>query len=349
MDILFITVSYNNLYKPIETELISQGHNVTTIIDEGVYSIVWSKSKLDFRFRFEQWRIKKFNLLEKYWKKRLSSDPRFNKRYDLLFMIQGLSFSPLLLNHLRDFNTHIKSSLYIWDSNKSIDFFHNAPYFDNVFTFDYHDYLDAKSDKIKFLPFYWPLSILNYENNENRVDISSMGSNHDGRLKIFETVIRQCEKMNKSYDMKLYVRAQDKFTYLDYLRIFYYRLKGIDEQKLEHFYLSRKKKSYRFITYDIMSSEDLIKMMAHSRSILDTDRELQGGTTPRLIWALALNKHIYTTNANIKKLPFYDSRYIHIIDRNNPIVDFSLMDDIDFNSRDSVEFLRIDNWVKMFL
>ena len=43
-----------------------------------------------------------------------------------------------------------------------------------------------------------------------------------------------------------------------------------------------------------------------------------------------------------------NKEYIHIINREKPIIDYSLLDK-QINSRDSVIYLRIDNWLKFFL
>ena len=44
----------------------------------------------------------------------------------------------------------------------------------------------------------------------------------------------------------------------------------------------------------------------------------------------------------------FSKEYIHIINREKPIIDYSLLDK-QINSRDSVIYLRIDNWLKFFL
>ena len=105
-----------------------------------------------------------------------------------------------------------------------------------------------------------------------------------------------------------------------------------------------------FVRYVYYESDELCKIIAQSEAVLDTDNELQFGTTPRIIWALALNKHIYTTNRNIKMFPFFNEEFIHIIDRNEPNLDWSLMNNINKNdSRKAVMEYRIDNWVQNFL
>ncbi len=128
------------------------------------------------------------------------------------------------------------------------------------------------------------------------------------------------------------------------------KLSATSVEDIERYLISKGEKTYSFISKDYYSPDEMNKIMAESRSVLDTDRELQGGTTPRLIWAMALNKHIFTTNKKIIELPFYKSDSIHIIDRNDPYVDLALASNSqDINTRNDVLNYRIDNWVKYFI
>jgi len=87
--------------------------------------------------------------------------------------------------------------------------------------------------------------------------------------------------------------------------------------------------------------------MINSTCILDTDRPTQTGTTPRVIWALALGKKIVSTNTNLLRLPFYDDKQIKIIDRSNPIIDIDFINEpFEKKNADYLIELRIDNWVK---
>lgn len=348
MNILFIPHPYQGLYKTIEQELIEQGHDVTTIIDPSIYTYLWTREKLSLRARVRRFFANRFHLIDRYWLQQFKKDSRLNKYYDLLFVIQGLSFSPILLDHLRTYNPNIKSSLYIWDSNRLHDFFHNAPFFDKVYSFDLYDVKHDSTKKIRFLPFFWPKSLLDHDSLKRVYDISCVGSCHDGRLHIFKCLEEQFKKEGISYFLKLYVPDKRPLTIKD--RIYLCRHKNISgNEDYEKFLLSKGLMTYPFVTHSLIPIEETTQLMAQSKAILDTDRELQFGTTPRLIWALAENKHIYTTNIKIKEFPFYNEDYIHFIDRKHPHVDISLIRGReDINSRESVLEFRIDKWVKNF-
>lgn len=78
--------------------------------------------------------------------------------------------------------------------------------------------------------------------------------------------------------------------------------------------------------------------------------ESQTDTTPRLIWALAMNKKIITTNQYIKYMPFYDPDNIFIIDRNNPRIDLNFLKSQPKETiHPLIKTLRIDYWKKQIL
>lgn len=105
------------------------------------------------------------------------------------------------------------------------------------------------------------------------------------------------------------------------------------------------------ITHKKIPLPEVVDLIKQSHCILDTDRESQTGTTPRLIWALAMNKKIITTNKNIVNFWFYDPSQILIIDRNNPeISDDFLFSELNENvSQDRIESLRIDKWLDQLI
>lgn len=96
--------------------------------------------------------------------------------------------------------------------------------------------------------------------------------------------------------------------------------------------------------------DETLRIMIQSECILDTDRESQSGTTPRLIWALAMGKKVITTNINIKRMPFYNPAMVSIIDRNNPVIDQTFLESTCIEPDNTyLNTLRIDNWIKNFL
>lgn len=122
MKILLVAPVYLNLYKIIKDELVAEGHSVV-YFPEGM--LPWNPyyrypnpiKRWVLRFLFEQ-----RNMGKKYWVDRLN-DSLFNQYYDLLFVIQGVTFHPCVTERMRKYNRLLKTVLYIWDSNYSYDFF----------------------------------------------------------------------------------------------------------------------------------------------------------------------------------------------------------------------------------
>lgn len=347
MRILLLAHPYLNLYIDIVNELREQGHRVTIIEESKIPGDPYHKNqnKLKRKILIYKWEINKVS--EKYWLNKFKLSI-LNQEYDLLFVIQGCTFNPILLEHLKKINPNIKSSLYIWDTNKIYDFYRNVRYFDKVFSFDLNDVNSDKNKKMQYLPFFWPKQIINYDELPIKYKISSIGTNHDDRYFIYKKIITVLKKDNIPFYIKL-ILFPTKISIKDKVKLLFY---FIYKRKTKFELLNLKHGVIKpdFVRYVYYESDELCKIIAQSEAVLDTDNELQFGTTPRIIWALALNKHIYTTNRNIKMFPFFNEEFIHIIDRNEPNLDWSLMNNINKNdSRKAVMEYRIDNWVQNFL
>ena len=321
MKILILAHPYLNLHVPIIEELKKQGHNVVYIEDK--------KLKFDYHYKYLN-KIKKFLYLclqktlktgTSYWRNKFNELDELNTYYDVFFCIQGLSFSKILINHLRTYNPNIKTSLYIWDSNKYYNFFRNISYFDNVYTFDLED--SKISHKVNFLPFYWIPSLNEYK---IKYDLSFIGTDHDNRLSLIEKMKQQIIDNKLSYYIKV-----------------------VKSQKHDNSELNQIKSE--FIINRPIDLNDSNKIMQESNCILDIDRPIQSGTTPRFIWAMALGKKIITTNEFIKNMPFYDKNQILIINRDNPVLDIEFIKDRKnkYIINDYVNSLRIDKWISNFI
>ena len=348
MNILLIAHPYLNLYKTIQNELTNEGHKVTFISDIKLSHDPHIKT-LPLIIRILNYLIWYINKpCTKRWQSIYNNTNIFKTKYDLLFVIQGCSFDKKILDFLRKNNPNIKSVLYIWDSNKYYNFFRNSPYFDKVYSVDLEDVQRAQKDNIKFLPFFWPKSIESDDKQNIKYKISSIGTNHHNRYQIYKRVSKDLEYKNVPYFIKLIIKQKEKTTIIDRIRLFFYKLlnkkNNIDDLKLK-----TGKLKENFIQNYPIEIDEFCQIMLSSEAILDTDSNLQYATTPRLIWALAANKHIFTTNENIKNFPFYNEEYIHIISRHNPIIDLNLINTNGIKPSKSVENLRIDKWLKNFL
>ena len=315
MKIFFLTPSYMGLYKPILEEMERQGHEVYMEFDKSLPMDPNVKNENTIK-RSIKWIYRQiFHVEEKYWKKKIIHAPVNDWSYDLFFCIDGVSFHPYLLSHLKKNNPFIKSVLYLWDTNKYYDFLRYRLCFDKVFTFDMDD-ADMHED-VELLHLYWipfntiPLDI--------RYQVSMVGSDHDGRLDIVETIAMQLKKANISFNFKILSNNPNR----------------------ESEYIIRKP----------LSPEKVYSIMCHSECILDTDKKEQIGVTPRLLWAIAMNKKIITTNTNLGKMFVLDPSQVLFIDREHPIVDLDFIrsEIHSYNNNPIIDNLRLDRWVRNIL
>lgn len=311
MKILLLAEPYMNLHLPIIKELEAEGHTVVHIMDR----------QLDYGWH-NPWRGKRDRLFrrvkcllsrsyQRYWKRLLKNDDRLQNKFDLLFVINGCSFHPILLEKLRKENHDIETRLYLWDNSQFYDYYYNAGYFDKVLTYDIDD---ARKYGVELLPFYWPKDIHN--SSEVKFRFSIIGSNHDGRLDICRKIVNACNKNNHLPDF----------------------IKIVDETLPES----------EYVCHNRFSIHEVNEVMSQSQIVIDTDRSTQTGTTPRLIWALAMGKKVITTNSNVKRMPFYNPQQILVVDRHNPSIDEDFLNSSDYE-KEIVDDLRIDRWVKAII
>lgn len=342
MRILFLAPTYLDLYKPIETEMIRQGHDVVYIEDKQLRTDCYYKGYN----RIKKFCFKSFNsilnIYPKYWKCLIESDGRLSKSFDLLFCIQGLSFSPYLTNYLKSVNPSIKSALYIWDTCKHYDFNRNVPYFDKVYTFDFEDAKEYSS--MNFLPFYWTCG---NAINDVVYDLSIIGTDHDGRFRIINKMLPDIKNNNLSYYIK--IKPSDNYYDRGVLSRLYVSMFHSSQKKniIEQYSVCRNSELY---LEKNMPVEEVELVISKSKCILDTDRESQTGTTPRVIWALSQGKGIISTNKHLINMPFYSPDCIRIIDRENPVLDVDFIKKYKLSvPNEYIQSLRIDKWVMRFI
>lgn len=348
MNVLFLVPEYQNLYRPIVKELENKGYKVYVIFDKLLKNDPYfNTSKINkYKRKLKNIFISEKNIHDLYWKNYIQNNYIINNySFDIFFCINGYSLSPILINILKEKNKNIKTVLYLWDTNNYYNFNRHLPYFDRAFSFDW---LDCKyNNKLTFLPFYW-VEYNNYT-NENKYIMSIIGTNHDNRFYIVNKIAQVLKQKKLNFYFKLFKRERD-YTIRGKILYIIYTILGLKNKLFDLKLRFGKIKSELFTTQTI-PQEEVVKIMSESEYILDTDRESQTGTTPRLIWALALNKKIITTNTNIKKLPFYDEKQIYIIDRNNPNIDFifNKINNSDLSRNEYIDHLKIDQWVNNFI
>ena len=313
MRIIMLVPSYMDLYKPIVEELKRQGHNIHIVFDQSFLEEDYNYPWLGIRERIRR-RIKCMinRPISSFWKERFQKDESLDLPYDLFLCINGCSLNNYFLNHIEKNSPNIRKVLYLWDDSTFYGYFQYVRRFDRVVTFDLED---SKKSHVEFLPIYWTPTYV--KKREEKYTISMIGTNHSNRLSIVQKVATQIQNGGGNFFFKI---------------------------------LDTSLKESVFITHSPVTQEELLTIMQQSRCILDTDRPSQAGTTPRLIWALAMGKKVITTNTNIIKMPFYSREQISIINRDNPIIDLDFVfNTSNLNIPSYLTSLRIDMWVKELL
>lgn len=339
MRILLLAPLYLALYKPLKEEMEHQGHDVFFIEDKRLSTDCYLRNGNVLNNYIKQEYNRIFKVYEKYSDQLFEKYCELNKPFDVFFCIQGCSVCEYLVNRLKKINPSIYSVLYLWDSDRYYNFSRNIPYFDKVYSFDYEFCLSKT--KVHFLPFYWQGSD---EETIIKYDISCIGTDHDQRFRIIEKILPQIKSASLKYCFR--IKPVGLPTGL-----IYYKMRLLYRKQLRQLIIDNKDCSSSEIALkNNMLPKEVEKVICESKVILDTDRDVQTGTTPRVIWALAQGKRLISTNSSLKKLPFYNSDQILIIDRYNPILDINFIKNNEFfEVHPMIKSLRIDLWIKKIL
>lgn len=312
MRLLLIAPPYMGLHLPIVAELQRQGHEVTFVEDQ-MFEYDW---KYPYRSVYDRM-LRRLNCslrspFRQYWKKKFEEMEELHRPYDGLIVVNGCSLCDYFFKKVKESSPDMKKTLYLWDNSSFFDYYFYRKRFDKVMTYDLDD---SEKYHVGLLPFYW---IDSNCTSPIKYQVSMIGSNHDDRLSIARRVAQQLKDANISY----YIKVLDA---------------SLPEDDI--------------VIHKPIAVESVQEIIAESACVLDTDRESQTGTTPRLIWALANGKKVITTNRNITRMPFYSSQQIQILNRTNPDVDLRFLQyDNSAPIRSSyIEDLRIDKWVGKLL
>lgn len=100
------------------------------------------------------------------------------------------------------------------------------------------------------------------------------------------------------------------------------------------------------INYRMVPFEKLYKVYAKSKCIVDVENPGQHGLTMRSIEMLGLRRKFITTNKDIVNYDFYNSNNILVIDRNDPVIDFSFFQKpYETLASEIYEKYSLSNWI----
>lgn len=337
MKIMFIANPVAGLYKDIESEMIKEGHQVTTLID------VIQKFDPAVKNRFKATFVKRIlweKKMRRYWNELFSARTDLDSFFDVLFVLSGCSVAGFVIERFKKNNPNLRTVLYTWDSCNHYDFERHFPYFDKCYTFDITDTI--RNPKWQLLPIYY-LSNVVPEGEMVEYDLFSLGSNHDGRYSFIKRILPQLKGLN------CYIRIVSK-EYKTSLKVEFLKLFGKKRTQIEEILFSQGKENKDILLREGIRTEEYVSLMWKSRVILDDQREGQAGLTARFMWALGMGKKIISTNRWALEYPFVSRKQVTIISKKEPSlpIDF-IHEELNPSDASNISAFEISNWVKEIL
>jgi hypothetical protein len=247
-----------------------------------------------------------------------------SKHYDIFFLIRGEIVTSEFLKQLKAMSDKTLFVMYQWDSIAHNNYTMNINHFDRVLTFDK---TDAQHYKIDYLPLFYTDQYKNLSTiqSANLYDIVFFGAYHSDRLQIIKQIDKEAKLYNLKFYHHLYITKFSLFRGLVTGKI------GVDDLK--------------FLKTFTVPSAVIIDAYAKTKTVLDIEMIHQNGLTIRTLEVLGSNLKLITTNANIADEPFYNSKRIFLLDRNNIKLDPSFFEN-DLAWDTDIERYHIDNWLQ---
>jgi hypothetical protein len=319
--ILFLSVKTFNYEKAIADKLKSLGA-IVDYYDERPANSILVKGIIRFKRSLYK---KKIN---SYYKEIL--EKTIGTNYDSLFVIKGEVVPSFFLEEFKTRNPKCVFIFYTWDS------FSNNPnavsilkYFDRKFTFDSNDSLMFN---LNFRPLFF---IDDYaKNNKTNNDVIKynllfLGTAHSDRYKISNAVVNWCDDQKLSSYAYYYMPSRLVYIFKMLFDCSFYSVE------------------YKKLSFKSLSVNEIISLYNEAAVILDINHPGQKGLTMRTFEALGAGKKIITTNAYIKKYPFYNENNVFVIDRENIVLHKNFFDSpyIEIDSK-LYEDMSISGWLQ---
>jgi hypothetical protein len=220
----------------------------------------------------------------------------FSESYDLIF-IQSPYYIPIdILSCLQEKVRGTKLISYSWDSIRSPHELEYLDFFDKFYSFDPFDC--EKYTKLEYLPLFYT-SDFYFITSKRKFSVAFVGGIGDsfGRYHFIKSIGRQCKHNRLSnyiyarIPLMFFIKALFSGTY------------------------------YSGVKFRSLSLKSISDVYRNANCVVDQNNPLQKGLTMRTFEALASGCRLITTNASVANEPFFDTRYISIIDSNNPVID----------------------------
>lgn len=288
--ILFLSVSFFKYERAIAKRLTEIGAEVD-FYDERPSNSNFSKGIIRLNKKLYQSQI------TKYYNDIVSEIQ--HKKYDYFLLIKGEAIPVFFLEKIRELNPDMEMIYYNFDPLKEYpNLISNLKYFDKKITFEYDD---SVTYGLNFRPLFYLDEYKSLHQNAKapEYDIVFIGSAHTDRYIVGEQVKAKAESLQlKTF---FYYYAMGKIAF---------RIKKLIDKNLKKFDNNK-------LSFEKLSHQQIIDYYQKSRSVLDINKPFQYGLTIRTFEVLASGRKLITTNTDIKNYPFYNSKNIWVLDRDN--------------------------------
>lgn len=343
--VLFIGPEFMGIYKDIIVEFHKQNMDVDFVSErslaEDPYNVRGYKGTTPGILNKED-AFYKSN--ENYWNQLLLSE-KYNKTYDILFILDGQGIHPCIFDILRSRNERLLAVNYLFDTTKGVYRFDKHFYlYDRVFTFDVEE---SKKYNVRLLPIYWVEDSTISTDTDDHYTFFGLGRYNRLRSALFAELRKYSQQNRMQYYLKL---QGEKIT----LFLAKWAIRTILGKNSSHIRIADYY-SKDFILNPVPTKE-YRRLSYVSDIIVDTNASHQDGLTARFMWALGMKKKIITTNKAARLYDFYSSEQIFIVEDLKNFVDtapfasfvnnpFEISEDM----QKKIEQYRIDNWLSQII
>lgn len=257
------------------------------------------------------------------------------KDYDFVFCNGATMIDKKVIHMLKQAFSKAKFILYCADSVKGKKRFEKLfSEFDKVVSFDRLDCLYYKKELNINNVYFRPLYFLDCYRSKNekvdkKYDLCFIGTVHSDRYRILKEIESFAKENNLNFYNYSYL--QSKFMFYFY-KIFNSDFKGA---------------KFNDFQYKKINSQTIADIILYSKVIIDVQYPKNSGLTMRTIEMLGMKKKIMTTNKDIVNYDFYDSKNIHILDRNAIKLDVSFLKDEYVEVPENVyEKYTLESWLR---
>lgn len=232
-----------------------------------------------------------------------------NKHFDKIIIFQGEATPEWFLRYLHNNYENTIKILYLWDSVSdkphSLDY---RKYYDKIFTFDP---CDANEFQLGFRPLFYinNYSPIDEAKIEKKYRFSFVGTVRNDRYAILQKMKNDAEEKGYSYFVYYFLQSRFIYFFLKFVK------REFPQSSIKEF------------SFKSLSHTEIKRIVNSSEVVIDIQKPDQVGLTIRTIELLCMQKKFATTNKEIVKYDFFNKNNIAILDRNEPFIDSSFIEE----------------------